>query len=583
MSKKLTVNIKDVKSISELSLSIDLKPGLICFVGANGSGKSTILNVLSQVVEGGRIDKYFSDEKRNTSEIVIKLGDEQCIWGKVNNKWVQQGSIKQYKGFLESGVVYGNRFNNSSLNVINKYCDYYASFDEKLMTNASDFIVENLGKILKGNKDYYRGLKTLTKKMFVSQRREIKSKELECDGRLNQSKQKDTDFYLIRKVRPFLLLKDSGYITQYQMSSGEYLLLNILDYIYYRITYPSKQSLNSNDPFIIIIDEIEIALHPSSQKRLIQFCNEMSQKNNICIIFSTHSREIISSLKPEQILLIDSHLNTGKLTITTPCYPYYAIRGVYEAAGYDYIVCVEDELAKKIVTETIKKLNLSKNKRVNVLALGGWREVLRFANEFKVNGLFHNTKIVIVLDGDIKSNFYKEFGSPCRTCNYMLFLETNQEIVRQHCDKVPQLNKNIVKDPYPIYQDVTFLPISSLEKEVRNRIVLNSDYDLIASLNCLDYFGGKAVSELIVEYECKSQDYFSTENFKRKGQEAKLINFDTDGKILWRLLTSNLSEYLAISDLVAYFCNVLPRMEERTTDSWSQFEQNLQILLQKPA
>ncbi len=217
------------------------------------------------------------------------------------------------------------------------------------------------------------------------------------------------------------------------------------------------------------------------------------------------------------------------------------------------------------------------------MALGGWREMLRFANEFKVNGLFYNTKIVIVLDGDIKSNFYKEFGSPCRTCNYMLFLETNQEIVRQHCDKVPQLNKKIVKDSYPIYQDITFLPISSLEKEVRNRIILNSDYDLIASLNCLDYFGGKSVSELIVEYESKSQDYFSTENFKRKDLEAKLINFDVDGKILWKLLTSNLSENLAISDLVAYFCNVLPRTEECTTDSWSQFERNLQILLQKPA
>ncbi len=246
--------------------------------------------------------------------------------------------------------MYGNRFNNSSLN----YYDYYTSFNEDLMTNASDFIVENLGEILKGDKDYYRGLKTLTKTMFLSQRREMKSKEQKYDEIPNQSKQKDTDSYLIRKVRPFLLLKDSGYITQYQMSSEEYLLLNILDYIYYRITYPSKQSLNSNDLFIIIIDEIEIALHPSSQKRLIQFCNEMSQKNNICIIFSIHSREIISSLKPEQILLIDSHLNTGKLTITTPCYPYYAIRGVYEAAGYDYIVCVEDELAKKIVTETIK-------------------------------------------------------------------------------------------------------------------------------------------------------------------------------------------------------------------------------------
>lgn len=162
--------------------------------------------------------------------------------------------------------MYGNRFNNSSLNVINKCCDYYASFNEDLMTNASDFIVENLGKILKGNKDYYRGLKTLTKTMFLSQRREMKSKEQKCDEIPNQSKQKDTDSYLIRKVRPFLLLKDSGYITQYQMSSEAYLLLNILDYIYYRITYPSKQSLNSNDLFIIIIDEIEIALHPSSQK-----------------------------------------------------------------------------------------------------------------------------------------------------------------------------------------------------------------------------------------------------------------------------------------------------------------------------
>lgn len=159
--------------------------------------------------------------------------------------------------------MYGNRFNNSSLN----YCDYYTSFNEDLMTNASDFIVENLGEILKGDKDYYRGLKTLTKTMFLSQRREMKSKEQKYDEIPNQSKQKDTDSYLTRKVRPFLLLKDSGYITQYQMNSEEYLLLNILDYIYYRITYPSKQSLNSNDLFIIIIDEIEIALHPSSQKK----------------------------------------------------------------------------------------------------------------------------------------------------------------------------------------------------------------------------------------------------------------------------------------------------------------------------
>ncbi|KAB7710604.1 AAA family ATPase, partial [Plesiomonas shigelloides] len=399
----------------------------------------------------------------------------------------------------------------------------------------------NLGKILKANKNYYNGLKTITKAQFKEQIRNINEKESEAKvreqeryGIQNRRPQKENNHYLIKRERPFLLLKDSGYITQYQMSSGEYLLLKILDFIYYRITYATQQD---SKPFLIMIDEVEIALHPSSQKRLIQFCNEVSQKHNICIIFSTHSREIITNLKPEQILLIETHLDSGKPTITTPCYPYYAIRGVYEAAGYDYIVCVEDDLAKKIVMETIKKLNLSKNKRVNVTALGGWREVLNFANEFKVNGLFHHTKIVIVLDGDVKSCFHKEFGSPCRSCDYLSFLEENEDVVKLHCNnKMPRLNKRNVRDPYPNYQDVTFLPISSLEKEVRTRIIIDSDYDLIVSLDSLDYFGGKSVSELIAEYERKSQEYFLSENFKKKGLDATLINFDADGKILWRIL-----------------------------------------------
>ncbi|WP_312624520.1 hypothetical protein [Scandinavium sp.] len=267
--------------------------------------------------------------------------------------------------------------------------------------------------------------------------------------------------------------------------------------------------------------------------------------------------------------------------MTTPCYPHYAIRGIYESSGYDYIVCVEDELAKKIVTETIRKNGLSKNKLVNVSALGGWREVLSFTHEFKINGLFNNTKMVIVLDGDMEAQFHKENGSPCRGCNYHNFIKDNEIQVKECGLNIPKLDCHLVKDSYPYYQDVIFLPISSLEKEVRNKMVINTDYDFISSLENLNYFNNSSISELISQYEAKANDYFLSEKFRNKNIPSSLNSYDTDGKILWKLLTSNMRDSVSINDLVSFLCEVFPGSEERLTDSWGLFERQLEILLQK--
>ncbi|WP_312624901.1 AAA family ATPase [Scandinavium sp.] len=221
--------------------------------------------------------KFFFDEKRATSSLSIKLGRDECTWAQSSGKWSESGDLAEIKGFHEPGIIYGSRFINSSLHVINNYCSHYVSFSEKDLSDAPDFVFKNLGKILKGNENYYKGLKTITKADLNRQAKAI---------------QKEPENFLIRTERPFLLKKDSGFITQYKMSSGEYLLLKILDYIYYRITYASDKN-NNKEPFLIIIDEVEIALHPSSQKRFIQFCNKVSREHGICIIFSTHSRDII--------------------------------------------------------------------------------------------------------------------------------------------------------------------------------------------------------------------------------------------------------------------------------------------------
>lgn len=562
-NKKLSVKIRNLKAISELEMSLDIKPGLICFVGSNGAGKSTVLNVLSQLINKANIGRLFFDEKREEASVEITFGGESCTWHQNNGRWTKSGDFSGVKGFHESGIVYGSRFSNSSLNNIHKYCEHYAG-ESDTYVDAPDFVYKNLGKILKGNEIYYRGLKTITKADLSR-----KAKELP----------KDSENYLIRSEKPFLLRKDSGFITQYKMSSGEYLLLKILDYIYYRITYASDKEGNK-EPFLVIIDEVEIALHPSAQKRLIQFCNKVSKEHNICIIFSSHSREIISSLNPNQIHLLESHL--GKIGITTPCYPHYAIRGIYESSGYDYVVCVEDSLAKKIVSETIKKKGLSNNKLVNVSALGGWREVLNFTHEFKVNGLFNNTKMVIVLDGDVEDRFHVEYGSPCNGCDYYDFIKCNHSDIKGKGLEPPKPSCKVVPNSYPYYQDVAFLPISSLEKEIRSRLITNPDYDFISALENLNYFGQSSVSDLVLQYEAKAAAYFVSDSFKSKGIEADLSNFDADGKILWRLLSGNIKLGVTLDDLVSYLCSVFATRSEQTSEAWERFEKQLAILLQKP-
>jgi energy-coupling factor transporter ATP-binding protein EcfA2 len=562
-SKKLSVKIRNLKAISELEMSLDIKPGLTCFVGSNGAGKSTVLNVLSQLINKANIGRLFFDEKREGASVEIDFGGESCTWLQKSGRWIKDGDFPGIKGFHESGIVYGSRFSNSSLNNIHKYCEHYANHSDSYV-DAPDFVYKNLGKILKGNENHYKGLKTITK-ADVSR----KAKELP----------KESENYLIRAEKPFLLQKDSGFITQYKMSSGEYLLLKILDYIYYRITYPSDKG-ESKEPFLVIIDEVEIALHPSSQKRLIQFCNKVSKEHSICIIFSSHSREIISSLNPNQIHLLESHL--GKISITTPCYPHYAIRGIYESSGYDYVVCVEDSLAKKIVSETIKKRGLSNNKLVNVSALGGWREVLSFTHEFKINGLFNNTKMVIVLDGDVEAAFHAEQGSPCNTCNYHGFIKDNHADIKSKGFEPPKLSCKLLPNNYPYYQDVAFLPISSFEKEVRFRLITNPDYDFISTLENLNYFGQSSVSDLVSQYEAKAANYFSSENFKARGVEAKLMNYDSDGKILWRLLSTHIRPGVSLDDMVSYLCGVFATRTEETSEAWEHFENQLTILLQKP-
>lgn len=156
---------------------------------------------------------------------------------------------------------------------------------------------------------------------------------------------------------------------------------------------------------MIFLDEIELALHASSLRRLVVLLNEIANNYNMAIYFSTHSIELIRDIPPERIYYIQKYID-GSIDILNPCYPAFATKNLYDSnMGYDDVILVEDDLARAIIQDLLRRYSLLGNRLVSVLPCGGWQNVLRLASDIlQSNLLGQKSKIIVILDGDIRES-----------------------------------------------------------------------------------------------------------------------------------------------------------------------------------
>ncbi|MCL1972577.1 MAG: ATP-binding protein [Endomicrobia bacterium] len=161
---------------------------------------------------------------------------------------------------------------------------------------------------------------------------------------------------------------------------------------------------------ILCIDELDATLHPSAQIKLIDFLNKISKENNIQILFTTHSQNIIERLK--QFILRNNTTNnmnhivlftqrTGEIvTIDT-------IKNIADFRKMEanlltkpYIpkkidVYLEDPVASKLLTKILgTKISTRLNKCPSSLGFAEYIEL-----HTKKIPCFLNS--IIVLDGDV--------------------------------------------------------------------------------------------------------------------------------------------------------------------------------------
>ena len=174
------------------------------------------------------------------ARIDFELDGATRSWYKNKNKWAQAyNGTMNISGFYEGSLIFGNRFRDTTYEKLQRI----DKFSTRNMIKADEFIRENLGLILQGDANFYEKLWMLPGN-------------------------EDFDGFV------FFYEKNGKRISQFHMSTGENLLVSILNSLNLRI----KDRANKHKPCVIFLDEIELALHPSSLKRLVQFLSKLSDE-----------------------------------------------------------------------------------------------------------------------------------------------------------------------------------------------------------------------------------------------------------------------------------------------------------------
>lgn len=476
----LKFEIHNIKNINDAILELPFDNGVYTFVGSNGCGKSTIMLCMSQLLYPTQLRKLRDGDIDKGSYIKFVIDTQWCQW-KVNDslKWSYVGNDIRFSGLYEGSLFYGTRFEDSTNieELIKK-----GKIGANEIADADEPVKRQLSYILHGDTNHYTTLKRLKNKN-VADRLGIRN-------------------------RPYFVKTNGVLISQYRMSSGECMLISLLHFLYNSI---ERRSLPVNQKALVLIDELELALHPVAVVRLMEYLHQLvKEHSNLVVFLSTHSPEVIKTMNPMDLFKVSNA--DGTMTVERNCYPSYLIRDLYSNVSPDFLLLVEDKLAQLVVNKILSNYSLRNSKLIHCVPVGGAANVLALHKElYQKKILGTNTQIVSILDGDMEKTLTKEQKS------------------------IPHL----------------FLPIKSVEKFIYEVIKENKHPELRRIIND-KYFIVNSLDNIVADYTKETMKNLSdnNKNFYSKIRK-ELMNIGTDEEVFVNGLCDDIMSKIDVSKFVA--------------------------------
>ncbi|SPF53447.1 hypothetical protein SBF1_6640005 [Candidatus Desulfosporosinus infrequens] len=196
-----------------------------------------------------------------------------------------------------------------------------------------------------------------------------------------------------------------------------------------------------------MIDELEMALHPSAQVRFVNQLKDYASDKHLTIIISTHSPSIIRIFK--SVILLEKDISNDEvIVINTKCPPAKAIGAIamQEDTSPDIVSILEDDMAKYMLDEMFNVYRRITEKpfflEVKSLYVGGYSNVVNFYLDSSGYVFHETTYLCAVLDFRLTAKPKKSLQLKCNnrfSCGFPASISNQNWTKNQKV--VPQISK----------------------------------------------------------------------------------------------------------------------------------------------
>lgn len=367
-----SITIKKIRGIRELNYPLPTEKGVYLLTGSNGSGKTSLLTALDRLGNQYAFRNGFKDVVRSGASIIYTIEGEKVTYKKKEERWTP--TPKKLSRLL-GRYVYSKSYFLTATEL-----RFYTTQAER---NTSD------------SQDVSQGIKDALNDIFGTQKFSSLKYCVVSSMRGRQSSlRRNNKLYFIEET-------SSAHYTEQSFSLGERMVLNALDFL---------ETIEEGG--MLLIDEVELALHPIAQVRFYKLLKSKANEKNLVVIISTHSSSLIKVA--DKIHYLEN--NDGKIQVINNVKPAYILKDLSIELDIcpDYLFFVEDEMACTYLSKilSIFKSIESTSKRISfkILPVGGYKQVLMLMIHFYGVQPFTRETVHSFLDKDVedKYNLLKE-------------------------------------------------------------------------------------------------------------------------------------------------------------------------------